>query len=77
MNNTFVKSFVNTLIFNIATIAAIVVGVVKFTYTAVANWYKNGGKQVMINNACKVLMFVNKSAEQVYYHLEDADIAAV
>ena len=77
MNNTFVKSFVNTLIFNIATIAAIVVGIVSYAYRAARVWYTNGGREFLITNACKVLMFVNKSAEQAYYQLEDADIAAV
>lgn len=77
MNTEFFKSFVNTLLINIATIAAIVAGVVSYTYRAARVWYANGGKQVMINNACKFMAFVNKTAEQAYYRLEDAEIATV
>ena len=77
MTDTFLKSFVNTLVINIATIVAVVVAVVTFAYTAAANWYTNGGKQVIINNACKVLAFVNKLSERVYYTLEDAETVNV
>ena len=76
MNTEFVKSFVNTLLFNIATIVAIVVAVVSYTYRAASDWYNNGGRTVLINNACKVMAFVNKTAEGIYYRLEDADTAA-
>lgn len=77
MTDTFAKTFVNTLMFNIATIVAIVVAVVRYTYRAARVWYNEGGKQVMINNACKLLAFVNKTAEKAYYTLEDAEIATV
>ena len=75
MNNEFLKSFVNTLAMNIATIVAIVVGVVMYTVRAYRVWYANGGKQDLINIACKVMAFVNKISERVYYTLEDAEIA--
>ena len=77
MTDTFAKTFVNTLMFNIATIVAIVVAVVRYTYRAARVWYNEGGKQVMINNACKLLAFVNKTAEKAYYTLEDAEIVTV
>jgi len=76
MNSTFYWRFVDTLVFNIATIAAIVVGIVSFTYRNTREWYADGGKQVMINNACKFMAFVNRTAEKIYYTLEDADTAA-
>jgi hypothetical protein len=49
MTNTFVKSFVNTLVFNIATIAAIVVGVVSYAYRAAKVWYAENGEDVRFN----------------------------
>lgn len=75
MNTEFFKSFVNTLVLNIATIVAIVVAVVSYTYRAARVWYAEGGKQVLINNACKVMAFVNRTAEGIYYRLEDAELA--
>ncbi|UNH61130.1 hypothetical protein SSZBM1_13 [Synechococcus phage S-SZBM1] len=65
--------FVNTLLLNIATIAAIIVGVVSYAYSGLREWYNNGGKHQIINNSCKVLQFVNKTAEGIYYKLEDAE----
>lgn len=76
MTDTFMKSFVNTLVFNIATIVAVIVATVSYAYRATRVWYNEGGKQVLINNACKCMAFVNKMAEQAYYRLEDAEIAA-
>jgi hypothetical protein len=77
MTDTFFKTFANTLLFNIATIVAIVVAVVSYTYRAARVWYNEGGREFLITNACKVMMFVNKTAERVYYTLEDADTAAI
>lgn len=76
MTDTFFKSFTNTLLFNIATIVAIVVAVVSYAYRAARVWYNEGGREFLITNACKLMMFVNKTAERVYYTLEDADTAA-
>ena len=75
MNTEFFKSFVNTLLFNIATIAAIVAGVVSYTYRAAKVWYANGGKEVMINTAAKFAAGVNKLSEKIYFTLEDAEYA--
>ena len=75
MTNTFMKSFINTLIFNVATIVGIVVGVVRYTSTATKVWYNEGGREVLINNACKFMAFINKMAERAYYRLEDAETA--
>ena len=77
MTNPFSKIFVNTLVLNVATIVAIVVGTVSFTYSATRDWYTNGGKQVIINNACKMLALINKISERVYYTLEDAEEVTV
>lgn len=75
MNNEFFKPFLNTLLFNIATIVALVVGVVSYTVRAYRVWYANGGKQDLINVGCKVMAFLNKLSEKAYYTLEDAEVA--
>lgn len=77
MNNDFFKSFVNTLLFNIATIAAIVVGVVSYTNRAVRVWYANGGREFLMSAAANVAAGVNKLSERVYYTLEDAEAVTV
>ena len=75
MNNTFFKSFVDTLIFNIATIVAIVVAVVSYTYKATRVWYNNGGREFLMTAAANVALMFNKLTERVYYCLEDAEPA--
>ena len=75
MTDTFFKTFVNTLVFNSATIVAIVVAVVSYTYRAARVWYANGGKEFMINTAANLAAGVNKLSEKIYYTLEDADYA--
>lgn len=77
MNTEFFKSFVNTLLFNVATIVAIVVAVVSFTYRAARVWYNEGGREFLINTAAKFAAGVNKLSERVYYTLEDAETVTV
>jgi hypothetical protein len=75
VTDTFYKSFVNTLIFNIATIAAIVVGIVSYTYRAARVWYANGGREFLMSAAANITLMCNKLTERVYYTLEDAELA--
>lgn len=75
MNNIFVKSFVNTLLFNIATIVAVVVAVVSFTYRSARVWYTEGGKEFMMSTFANLMLKFNKLSEKVYYTLEDAQVA--
>lgn len=77
MNTDYLKTFVNTLVYNIVTIVAVVVAVVGYTYRATTVWYNNGGREFLITTACKTVMFVNKTAERVYYTLEDAETTKV
>jgi hypothetical protein len=44
-----IKPFINTLVFNIATIVAIVVGVVSYAYRAFRVWYAENGEDVLYN----------------------------
>jgi hypothetical protein len=70
-----IKPFVNTLLFNIATIVAIVVGVVSYAYRALAQWYFTGGRERIIAAASKVSYVANKLTEKAYFSLEDAATA--
>lgn len=75
MNTDFFKSFVNTLLFNIATIVAIVVGVVSYTYRAARVWYNEGGREFLITAAANTVAMINKLSEKIYFTLEDAEYA--
>lgn len=77
MNTDFYWRFVNTLMLNLATIAAVVVAVVSFTYRGIREWYTNGGKDMMVSNTCKLLQFVNKTAERLYYQIEESETVNV
>jgi len=75
MNNTFKKSFINTLVFNIATIVAIIVGVVSYIYRGTRVWYNEGGREFLMSAAAKFTLMCHKLSERVYYCLEDAELA--
>jgi len=67
--------FVNTLLFNIATIAAVIVAVVSYANRAIQDWYANGGKEFMMNLATNFVAGVHKLSEKIYFKLEDAEYA--
>jgi hypothetical protein len=69
----FADKFIQTLIFNVATIVAIVVGVVSYAVRATKVWYANGGREVIINLAANFTAGVHKLSEKIYYTLEDAE----
>ena len=75
MNTDFFKSFMNTLLFNVATIVAIVVGIVSYTYKAARVWYANGGKEFLMSAAANAALMFNKLSEKIYYNLEDTEYA--
>lgn len=61
--------------FNIATIVAIVVGIVSYAYRAARVWYNQGGREFLINTAAKFTAGVHKLTEKIYFILEDAEYA--
>ena len=66
---TFTKSFFNTLLFNLATIAAVIVGVVMYAYRAFRVWYAENGEDVMFN--------INFRLSEIFgsLHFKFADLA--
>ena len=53
------------MMLTLATVLAIIVGVVSYAYRAVRVWYTNGGKEVIVANTIKVLQFVIQTAESL------------
>lgn len=67
MNNEFVKSFVSTLMYNVATLVAIIVGITVFVANRVSDWYNNGGRETLLRYTQRVLLFISSSTERAYY----------
>jgi hypothetical protein len=66
---TFTKSFLNTLLFNLATIAAIVVGVIGYAYRALRVWYAENGEDLRYNVSVTLAQFFES------LHFKFADLA--
>lgn len=62
----FTDKFIQTLVFNVATIAAIVVGIVQF---AVRAWNENNCSEKTRKLTIRVLFFVNTLTSKVYASL--------
>jgi hypothetical protein len=69
MNDTFMKSFLHTLLFNLATIAAIIVGVVSYAYRAFRVWYAENGEELRWNVSFQLSEFFGS------LHFKFADLA--
>jgi hypothetical protein len=69
VTDTFYKSFVHTLIFNIATIAAVIVGVVGYAYRAARVWYAEHGEDLRYNVSLTLAQFFES------LHFKFADFA--
>jgi hypothetical protein len=67
MNNEFVKSFVSTLMYNLATLVAIIVGVALFVANRAQQWYNSGGRETLLKYTQRVLLFVSSTTEKAYY----------
>ena len=59
----------------VATIVALIVGVVSYTYRVARVWYNNGGREFIITSAAKFTAGVHKLTEKIYFTLEDAEYA--
>jgi len=75
MNSEFVKSFVSTLMYNLATVVAIIVGVTLFVANRVSNWYNSGGRETLLKYTQQFLLFVSVSTEKAYYGVCDVTLS--
>jgi hypothetical protein len=66
---TFYTKFTQTLLYNVATITAVIVGILSFILTNTKQWYHNGGKEQLMNTACKIMYFINHQSEKLYFKL--------
>jgi hypothetical protein len=63
------KTFVNTLMINLATIAAIVVGIVSYAYRAFKVWYAENGEDLRYDVSFQLAEFFGS------LHFKFADMA--
>jgi hypothetical protein len=75
MNNQFVKSFVSTLMYNLATLVAIIVGVTVYVSNRVSDWYNSGGRDTLLRYTQRVLLFLNVTTEKAYYGVCDVTLS--
>ena len=71
MKNQFVNSFVSTLMYNVATLVAVIVGVALFVKNSATVWYNNGGEELLLKYTQQFLLFVSTSTERAYYWVCD------
>jgi hypothetical protein len=72
--NSFYWTFIDTLVYNVATIAAIVVAVYQFLIRA---YNENNGNEKIRSLTVKVLFFVNKITGKIYSELYKEEVVAV
>jgi hypothetical protein len=75
MNNEFVKSFMSTLMYNLATVVAIIVGVALFVANRAQQWYNSGGRETLLKYTQRVLLFLNITTEKAYYGVCDVTLS--
>lgn len=70
----FISKFYSTLIYNVATISAIIVGIVQFTIRA---YNENNGPEVTRKTIQTVLNFVDTMVEKLKSHYDDVPVVKV
>jgi hypothetical protein len=75
MNNEFIKHFVSSLLFNLATIVGYIVGVTVWITNRVSDWYNSGGRDTLLKYTQRVLLFITSSTEKAYYGVCDVTLS--
>jgi len=75
MNNEFIKPFMASLLFNLATIVGYIVGVTVWITNRVSDWYSSGGRETLLKYTQRFLLFVTSSTEKAYYGVCDVTLS--
>jgi len=59
------------ILYTIATILGVIVGVTVWVTNRVSDWYNNGGKETLLRYTQRVLLFITNSTEKAYYWVCD------
>lgn len=64
-------TFIQKMMFHVATILAFWIGVVTYAGKGARQWYSNGGRESIALFTMKVLQFINSVSESLYYSVEE------
>ncbi len=68
---------IQQILYTLATIVGIIVGVTVWVANRVRQWYINGGKFWMLKVARTVLLFITTTTERAYYWVCDVPVSEV
>lgn len=63
------------VLYTLATILGVIVGVTVWVTNKLRQWYTNGGKQQLLSVTQRVLLFVSTSTEKLYYRVCDVTLS--
>lgn len=68
---------IQQILYTIATILGVIVGVTVWVTNRVRQWYTNGGKQQLLSVTQRVLLFISSTTERAYYGVCDVTLSEV
>jgi hypothetical protein len=69
---------IQQILYTIATVIGIIVGVTVWVANRVSDWYNSGGRETLLRYTQRVLLFVSSSTERAYYwacDVTDSEVA--
>ena len=66
---------IQQILYTIATIAGVIVGVTVWVANRVSNWYNNGGRETLLKYTKQFLLFVSVTTEKAYYWVCDVTLS--
>lgn len=68
---------IQQILYTIATVVGIIVGVTVWVANRVSDWYNNGGRETLLKYTKQFLLFVSVSTEKLYYWVCDVTLSEV
>ena len=66
---------IQQILYTIATIAGVIVGVTVWVANRVSDWYNNGGRETLLKYTKQFLLFLSVSTEKLYYWVCDVTLS--
>jgi hypothetical protein len=68
---------IQQVLYTLATIVGIIVGVTVWVANRVSDWYNNGGRETLLRYTRNLLLFITTTTERAYYWVCDVTEAQV
>ena len=65
------KKLFTQIVIVVATVCAIIVGVIKYAMFMIRYWYEDGGKQKLVNFYQSIKLNTNRLIDSIYYSTND------